>query len=36
MLPRKKVGEFANLEVDMLGKYVERFVEGATHAIQQN
>ena len=36
VLPSKNVGELVNLEVDMLGKYVERFVEGATHAIQQN
>ncbi len=36
VLPRKNVGALVNLEVDMLGKYVERFVEGATHAIQQN
>ena len=36
ILPRKTVGELVNLEVDMLGKYVERFVEGITHAIRQN
>ena len=36
ILPRKIVGELVNLEVDMLGKYVERFVEGITHAIQKN
>ena len=36
VLPSKNVGELVNLEVDMLGKYVERFVEGATHAIRQN
>ena len=36
ILPRKIVGELVNLEVDMLGKYVERFVEGIAHAIQQN
>ena len=33
ILPRKIVGELVNLEVDLLGKYVERFVEGITHAI---
>ncbi len=36
VLPRKTVGELVNLEVDMLGKYVARFVEGITHAIRQN
>jgi riboflavin synthase len=36
ILPRKIVGELVNLEVDLLGKYVERFVEGITHAIYQN
>ena len=34
VLPSKNVGELVNLEVDMLGKYVERFLESDSHAIR--
>ena len=34
VLPRKAPGACVNLEVDMLGKYVERFVQGATDAVR--
>lgn len=34
-LPRKPVGSRVNLEVDMLGKYVERFVREAYEAYRQ-
>ena len=34
VLPSKNVGELVNLEVAMLGKYVEHFLEGASHAIR--
>ncbi len=33
VLPRKTTGARVNLEVDMLGKYVERFVQGGTDAV---
>lgn len=34
-LPRKPVGSRVNLEVDMLGKYIERFVREAYEAYRQ-
>lgn len=34
VLPRKSTGSHVNLEVDMLGKYVEKFLQGATHVIR--
>ncbi len=36
VLPRKSTGARVNLEVDMLGKYVERFVQGATDAVRND
>jgi riboflavin synthase len=34
-LPQKKVGERVNLEVDILGKYTEKFLQGVVHAYRQ-
>ncbi len=36
VLPRKISGADVNLEVDMLSKYVERFVHGATDAVRDD
>jgi|ETNmetMinimDraft_33_1059910.scaffolds.fasta_scaffold56060_2 riboflavin synthase len=36
VLPRKTTGARVNLEVDMLGKYVERFVQGGTDAVRND
>ena len=36
MLPQKMSGSYVNLEVDMLSKYVERFVHGATDAVRDH
>ncbi len=36
VLPRKTLGAYVNLEVDMLGKYVERFGQGATDAVRDD
>ena len=36
VLSSKKIGESVNIEVDMLGKYVERYMEGTTNAIRQS
>ena len=36
VLPRKISGAEVNLEVDMLSKYVERFVHGATDAVRDD
>ena len=36
MLPQKMSGSYVNLEVDMLSKYVERFVHGATDAVRNH
>lgn len=35
-LPRKPVGSRVNLEVDMLGKYVEKFIGEVNNAARQN
>ena len=35
-LPRKVPGACVNLEVDMLGKYVERFLQGVTGAVRED
>jgi len=35
-LPRKPLGARVNLEVDILGKYVEKFLQGAPYAIRQD
>lgn len=35
-LPQKEVGSRVNLEVDMLGKYVEKFLEGVPYALRQD
>lgn len=35
-LPRKSVGSRVNLEVDILGKYVERFTREAQDAWRQH
>ena len=36
VLPRKTSGTHVNLEVDILGKYVEQFVQGATDAVRND
>ena len=35
-LPRKQLGSRVNLEVDILGKYVEKFIGEVHHAARQN
>ena len=36
VLPRKTSGTHVNLEVDILGKYVEQFLQGATDAVRND
>ncbi|MDP6792424.1 MAG: riboflavin synthase [Anaerolineales bacterium] len=36
VLPRKTSGTHVNLEVDILGKYVEQFLRGATDAVRND
>ncbi len=35
-LPQKKVGDRVNLEVDILGKYIEKLIGGRSHAVVQS
>ena len=36
VMPRKTSGTHVNLEVDILGKYVEQFLQGATDAVRND